>query len=112
MHLVQILLPLADNAGRRFDGAAYGRVRAELSERFGGITSFTRAPAEGVWKEGGHTNRDDIVVFEVMARDSTISWWERYRAELERRFRAGSHRRCGRSSRSKCCWKRSRAAGT
>ena len=35
MHLVQILLPLADNKGRRFDGTSYGRVRTELSERFG-----------------------------------------------------------------------------
>jgi len=86
MHLVQILLPLADNAGRRFDRDAYGRVRSELAERFGGITSFTRAPAEGVWKEGGHTAHDDIVVFEVMARELDRSWWERYRAELERRF--------------------------
>lgn len=86
MHLIQILLPLADNAGRRFDGAAYGRVRSELAERFGGITSFTRAPAEGVWKEGGRTNHDDIVVFEVMAREIDHPWWERYRAELERRF--------------------------
>jgi hypothetical protein len=86
MHLVQILLPLADNAGRRFDGAAYGRVRTELSERFGGITSFTRAPAHGVWKEGGHTSHDDIVVFGVMARELDHPWWERYRAELERRF--------------------------
>ena len=86
MHLVQILLPLADNAGRRFDGAAYGRVRRELSERFGGITSFTRAPAEGVWKEGDHTSHDDIVVFEVMARELDHRWWEDYRAELERRF--------------------------
>ncbi len=87
MHLVQILLPLADNAGRRFDGADYGRVRSELAERFGGITSFTRAPAEGVGKEGGHTNHDDIVVFEVMVRDLDRTWWENYRAELERRFR-------------------------
>ena len=86
MHLVQILLPLNDNAGRRFDGAAYGRVRAELSERFGGITSFTRAPADGMWKEGGHTIRDDIVVFEVMTRDLDPAWWERYRADLEDRF--------------------------
>ncbi|HZH53819.1 MAG TPA: hypothetical protein VEZ16_18285 [Microvirga sp.] len=86
MHLVQLLLPLADNAGRRFDGTAYGRVRAELAERFGGITSFTRAPAEGVWKEGGHTARDDLVVFEVMARELDRGWWENYRAELERRF--------------------------
>ena len=87
MHLVQILLPLADNAGRRFDGAEYGRVRSELSERFGGITSFTRAPAHGMWKEGGHTSHDDIVVFEVMARELDHTWWENYRAELERRFR-------------------------
>jgi hypothetical protein len=86
MHLVQILLPLSDNGGRRFDSAAYARVRAELAERFGGITSFTRAPAEGMWKEGGHTNRDDIVVFEVMTRALDRPWWERYRAELEDRF--------------------------
>lgn len=87
MHLVQILLPLADNDGRRFDSADYGRVRIELKERFGGITSFTRAPAEGMWKEGGHTARDDIVVFEVMCRDLDRAWWERYRADLEGRFR-------------------------
>jgi hypothetical protein len=86
MHLVQILLPLADNNGRRFPGAAYGRVRGELAGRFGGITSFTRAPAEGMWREGGHSARDDIVVFEVMARDIDHAWWERYRAELETRF--------------------------
>jgi hypothetical protein len=86
MHLVQILLPLADNDGRRFAGEAYGRVRSELAEKFGGITSFTRAPAEGVWKEGGHTSRDDIAVFEVMTRDIDRAWWERYRATLEQRF--------------------------
>jgi hypothetical protein len=86
MHLIQILLPLADNAGVRFGPEAYGRVRTELAERFGGITSFTRAPAEGMWKEGGHSNRDDIVVFEVMCRDIDQSWWERYRADLEDRF--------------------------
>lgn len=87
MHLVQILLPLTDNTGRKFDGADYGRVRFELSERFGGITSFTRAPAEGMWKEGGHTAHDDIVVFEIMARELDHPWWEQYRAVLEQRFR-------------------------
>jgi len=86
MHLVQILLPLADNEGRRFGGEAYGRVRSELAQKFGGITSFTRAPAEGVWKDGGQMSRDDIVVFEVMTRDLDRAWWERYRATLEQRF--------------------------
>jgi hypothetical protein len=87
MHLVQILLPLRDNEGRAFESSAYGRVRTELAERFGGITMFTRAPAEGVWKDGVRTDRDDIVVFEVMAPDLDRPWWEGYRADLERRFR-------------------------
>ncbi len=52
MHLVQILLPLADNRGRPFPAAMLGDVRRELTERFGGLTAFTRAPAEGFW-EGG-----------------------------------------------------------
>jgi len=39
-----------------------------------------------MWTEGGHTNRDDIVVFEVMCRDIDRAWWERYRAQLEDRF--------------------------
>jgi hypothetical protein len=41
-HLIQILLPLSDNEGRRFPPAAYARVRSELTERFGGMTAFTR----------------------------------------------------------------------
>jgi hypothetical protein len=86
MYLVQILLPLADNTGRRFTSDEYARVRVEMNERFGGITSFTRAPAKGMWKEGGHTEHDDLVVFEVMTRELDRSWWELYRAELERRF--------------------------
>ena len=87
MHLVQILLPLADNEGRRFSGADYARVRGELAERFGGITAYSRAPAEGVWKDGGETSRDDVVIFEVMAESLDRAWWRAYRTELETRFR-------------------------
>jgi hypothetical protein len=47
VHLVEILLPVADDEGRPFDANKYADVREELSRRFGGITAFTRAPAEG-----------------------------------------------------------------
>jgi hypothetical protein len=87
MHLIQILLPLKDNDGQPFDPGAFGHVRSELAERFGGITTFTRAPAEGVWKEAGRTSRDDLVVFEVMTPTLDRPWWEGYRGGLERRFR-------------------------
>lgn len=88
MQLIQILLPLYDNEGRRFPSARYDAVRAELTERFGGLTAHTRAPAEGIWAdEGMPPSRDDIVIFEVMADRLERAWWRDYRQALEREFR-------------------------
>jgi crotonobetainyl-CoA:carnitine CoA-transferase CaiB-like acyl-CoA transferase len=87
MHLVQLLLPLYDNDGRPFPASEYASVRAGLTDRFGGLTAYTRAPAEGVWSEGGgRATRDDIVVYEVMVDQLDRGWWSRFRADLERRF--------------------------
>ncbi|MBV9931140.1 MAG: hypothetical protein JO013_09370 [Alphaproteobacteria bacterium] len=84
--LVEILLPLTDNEGRDFGREAFAGVREELVARFGGLTAFTRSPAEGVWEEGEGRERDDIVVLEVMVDALDRSWWAAYRGELERRF--------------------------
>jgi hypothetical protein len=76
MHLVQLLLPHYDEA-----------VARELTERFGGVTAYDRAPAKGKWKPAsGETVHDDIVVYEVMVDTFDRDWWARYRAELEKRF--------------------------
>lgn len=88
MYLVQILLPIHDNSQQPFPREEYGRVREELTERFGGLTVYTRAPAEGLWKlNDNHTSMDDIVVFEVMAKELDPAWWRKYRTDLEARFR-------------------------
>jgi len=87
MFLIEILLPLADNEGRAFGAGEFNRVRDELAARFGGVTAFRRAPAEGVWAEGGGVSRDEVVIFEVMADALERPWWAAYRRELERRFR-------------------------
>jgi len=88
MHLVQILLPLNDNAQEPLHQEEFRRVRRELTERFGGLTVHMRAPAEGRWqKNENHTSRDDIVIFEVMASELDADWWRQYRHELEGRFR-------------------------
>ena len=87
IHLVQLLLPLYDNGGRAFPGEHYAAVRDELTERFGGLTAYTRAPAQGLWQEAsGPTRRDDIVVYEVMTDTLDREWWRAYRRTLERRF--------------------------
>src|SRR5690606_21453973 len=51
MHLVQLFLPLYDAGGRRFPRALFDAVRAELTEHFGGVTAFSRAPATGLWED-------------------------------------------------------------
>ena len=87
MYLVQLLLPVYDNTGRAFPASHYTQVRDELTQRFGGLAAYTRAPAEGLWSEdGGQAARDDIVVYEVMVEQLERSWWSDFRAELERRF--------------------------
>ena len=86
MRIIEILLPLYRNDGSRQPGALFGKVRAELVERFGGLTAFSRSPAEGLWEDEGEVTRDEIVIFEVMADWIDRSWWRRYRAELEKRF--------------------------
>ena len=89
--LIQVLLPLYDNDGRRFGEEPFTRTRTELLERFGGLTAHQRAPAKGLWKtDDGEVARDDVAVFEIMAGDLDRPWWDGYRRELERRFRQDS----------------------
>lgn len=87
LHLVQLLLPTYDNDGKAFPRSYYDDVREELTEQFGGLTAYTRAPAQGIWAEEGDTpKRDDIVVYEVMAEGLDRGWWRSFRAKLEHRF--------------------------
>ena len=88
MHLIQLFLPLRDNAGTAFAKADFDAVRAELTERFGGVTAFIRAPAAGAWEDDrGRVQCDELLLFEVMADTVDRAWWTAYREELQRRFR-------------------------
>ena len=86
MYLVQLLLPLYDNAGRRVSHELFGRIRDELTERYGGVTAFLRSPAQGTWKDAGEVDRDEIVICEVMVESLDRAWWAAYREKLEEGF--------------------------
>jgi hypothetical protein len=90
MQLVQILLPLTDNHGKRFPKELYHEVKDELTGRFKGLTVYSRAPAEGIWRPSKGTKRDDIVVYEVMVPKLEREWWKDYRRRLEELFRQES----------------------
>jgi hypothetical protein len=86
--LVQVLLPVYDPAGVALPPELFARVRAELTQRFGGVTAWVRSPARGVWKdEDGSVERDDVVLYEVVVETLDREWWSAYRERLRREFR-------------------------
>jgi hypothetical protein len=88
LHLVEVLVPLYDNEGRRFAAAELERIRRELTDAFGGVTAHTRAPAEGAWEDDrGRVHHDDVIVVEVMVGELDRAWWASYRDELAKRLR-------------------------
>jgi hypothetical protein len=87
MHLVQLLLPLYNNAGEQLEKKLFIAVRDELVARFGGMTGYTRTPVSGLWQDPeNQTVHDDLVIYEVMVEKLDQGWWRRYRVALEKRF--------------------------
>ena len=87
MFLVQILLPVFDNAERRIAQREFHAVKEELTAKFEGLTAYSRSTADGFWGKGKATKRDEIVIYEVMVPSIRKKWWRKYRAKLEKRFR-------------------------
>ncbi|HPG89904.1 MAG TPA: hypothetical protein PLD46_09635 [Hyphomicrobium sp.] len=87
MHLIQILLPVRDNDGKPFGPHPFEDVYWTLSKKFGGVTGYTRAPAEGRWEASGKTQHDDVLVIEVMVETLDKTWWSDFRQQLEATFR-------------------------
>ena len=88
MYLVQILLPLYDNQGRRLPRELFELTSRTLAKAHGGVTAYTRSPAVGLWnRRGSHLRRDDIVVYEVMTAALNATLWARRRKAWEISFR-------------------------
>ena len=87
-YLVQILLPTQTRERAPVPAEQFARVRIELTERFGGVTAYSRSPATGLWRreDGDHIERDQVIMVEVVVDVLDREWWAHYREELETRF--------------------------
>ena len=86
-HLVQVLLPMQRQDGSSVGADEFARVRVELTERFGGVTAYTRSPATGLWKTADdEIERDQVIMVEVVVDEFDRGWWLAYRGHLETRF--------------------------
>jgi hypothetical protein len=82
-HLVQILLPKETGDGTPVSKEWFDSFLKELTEKFGGATSFLRAPGQGLWDGGGGTEKDRIAVVEVMVGGLDRPFWRALRGRLE-----------------------------
>jgi hypothetical protein len=83
-YLVQILLPKETGDGRRISKDWFDGFLNELTEKFGGATSFLRASGEGLWQNDGEKQKDSIAVLEVMVEGLDPVFWRSLRKRLER----------------------------
>jgi hypothetical protein len=74
------IFPISTPVGKEwFEG-----LLRELTDKFGGATSFMRSPGKGLWQSGGETESDTIAVIEVMADGIDPDYWRSLRKRLER----------------------------
>ena len=86
-HLVQVLLPLRMRDGTEVPAEMFSDVRAELTQRFGGVTAYSRSPATGLWKRTeAEVERDQVIMVEVVVEAFDREWWTQYRDRLAQRF--------------------------
>ena len=82
-YLVQILLPKETGKGEKIPKDWFDGLLRELTDKFGGATSFIRAPGEGLWRSGGGTERDNIAVVKVTTELLLPDYWRGLRERLE-----------------------------
>lgn len=85
--LFQIFLPLYDSQGTGIPIGHYQDLKVELTEQFGGLTTYSRAPATGLWKDSNDDVAvDKIIVYEVIADKRDPSYWKNLKIALQKKF--------------------------
>jgi hypothetical protein len=83
-HVVEVFLPLTANNGDPFAPSLFEHIRDELLAAFGGVTFFSRSPAEGLWAGSGDSiSRDQVITAEVLVHELDPAWWTSFRERLE-----------------------------
>lgn len=83
--LFQLILPLANAKGKVFPASYYEEVEQQLTAHFGGVTIYNRNV--GHWKdENAKVQSEKVLIFEVLADLTSISFWEELKRKLEKRF--------------------------
>jgi hypothetical protein len=73
-----------DNDGHCFPPHIWENLKNTLVDKFGGVTAYTRSPAEGIWSPSPtERSRDQIFTVEVIVRDFDTEWWQILRRDMQ-----------------------------
>jgi hypothetical protein len=82
--LIQLLLPVTSAPTNH---AAIAQTRADLIQRYQGVTAYVRSPAKGAWVgPDGTEQHDDVIMVEVLTETFDREEWRAYARELAARF--------------------------
>jgi hypothetical protein len=84
----ELMIPLADNAGRPFPWPKIERVSQALLQRFEGCRSQPLTPHLGLWKYRGVVYREGLLLFivDTPRSDESLAWMIAYKNRLKRQF--------------------------
>ena len=83
-HLVQILVPLMTGDGEELEKDWFEALLQELTDRFGGATSFIQSPGQGHWDSGKEIEKDSVALVEVMTVELDEDYWDQLKERLEK----------------------------
>jgi inorganic pyrophosphatase len=89
--LIQLFLPIENEAGKPFPDKYFSAVKQQLTSKFDGLSIYENAPVSGRWKDDkAETIKDRLLIFEVMADELEIPYWEKYKQDLQKQFKQES----------------------
>jgi inorganic pyrophosphatase len=85
--LIHFPLPLYKQDGKKFPSNYYTTLHQKLVKKFGGLTVYSRSPAEGFWQaDDKKVIKEDMLVHEVMASEVDELFWQKLKSSLMKKF--------------------------
>jgi inorganic pyrophosphatase len=84
---IELFIPLINPKGKPYNEEKYNRLNATLTKKFGGLTVYSRAPVEGLWKKSAHnTITDNMIIYEVMTSTIDRIFWNSFKKYVGKEF--------------------------
>jgi inorganic pyrophosphatase len=86
--LIQLFLPLKNEDGKSFPDKYFDNVKETLTQKFKGLSIYSKSPVNGRWENSKSNIEEDILlVYEIMTDRVDLSYWEKYKQLLQKQFK-------------------------